>query len=215
MEKVQATLPVSVTKELKLVVNFVEAPGARLSSTDYTIEPGTITVSGDASRLKNMDTLVLGEYKLTELGTTASQNYTTTNYPIIMPEGCQNLSGVTRAALRIRFEDMASAAVSTGNIVWKNLPEDKRADLLAPELSVRIYGTQAEVSAVTGDSITVTVDLGDYASASGTYTIPAEVSVASGDIGIIGEYQVQVTIRDGAEEEPGEPGEPPPEEQPE
>lgn len=215
VEKVQATLPVSVTKELKLVVNFVEAPGARLSSTDYTIEPGTITVSGDASRLKNMDTLVLGEYKLTELGTTASQNYTTTNYPIIMPEGCQNLSGVTRAALRIRFEDMASAAVSTGNIVWKNLPEDKRADLLAPELSVRIYGTQAEVSAVTGDSITVTVDLGDYASASGTYTIPAEVSVASGDIGIIGEYQVQVTIRDGAEEEPGEPGEPPPEEQPE
>ncbi|MCI8574654.1 MAG: hypothetical protein HFF89_09500, partial [Oscillibacter sp.] len=45
---------------------------------------------------------------------------------------------------------------------------------------------------------------------SGTYTIPAAVTVAVGDVGIIGEYQVQVTIREKDAEEPPEPEEPQP-----
>ena len=44
--------------------------------------------------------------------------------------------------------------------------------------------------------------------ASGTYTIPAEVTVNKGDVGISGLYQIQVTIREGGEE-------PPPEDEPE
>ena len=65
------------------------------------------------------------------------------------------------------------------------------------------------MSAVTGEDIAVTVDLSDYSSASGTYTIPAEVRVSGGDLGITGEYQVQVTIRERVEEPPKEPTENP------
>ena len=207
VENIQATLPVFVTKELQLVVDFEEAPGLRRKNAKYVIEPQTITVSGDATQLKNVETLELGKYKLAELGTTASESYTTTNYPIILPEGCQNLSGVTRAALRIRFEDMASATVPTENISWLNLPEGKRVELLTGALLVKVFGAEADVAALTGEDVAVTVDLTDYSAASGTYTIPAAVTVTKGDIGISGEYQVQVTIREGAEE-------PPPEEEP-
>ncbi|MCI9120512.1 MAG: hypothetical protein HFG00_03135 [Oscillibacter sp.] len=210
VETVQATLPVFVTKELQLVVDFVESPGFRRRSTEYRIEPSTITVSGDATQLKNVETLRLDKYDLSELGTSASQNFTTTNYPIILPEGCQNLSGVTRAALRIRFKDMASADVLTENIEWKNLAEGKRVESLTESLLVRIFGTQKDVAAVTGENVTVTVDLSDFSNASGTYTVPAEVAVSGGDIGISGEYQVQVTIREGeatpSEEESPEEG---------
>ncbi len=204
VENVRATLPVFVTKELQLVVNFIQAPGSRLRNTDYEIEPGSIVVSGDATQLKNVETLVLGSYDLAELGTTAFENYTTTNYSIIMPDGCQNLSGVTRAALRIRFEDMTSAVIPTENISWLNLPEGKRVELLTGSLPVKVFGTEADVSALTGEDIAVTLDLSDYTAASGTYTIPAEVTVNKGDIGISGLYQVQVTIREGSEEPPPE-----------
>jgi YbbR domain-containing protein len=210
-ETVRATLPVFVTKELQLVVKLEEAPGLRRKSVDYRIEPMTITVSGDASQLKNMDTLDLGSYKLSELGTNASENYTTTNYPIILPEGCQNLSGVTRAALRIRFEDLTSATVDTENISWLNLPEGKTVELSGGSLAVKVFGTEADVSALTGEDISVRVDLSDYTAASGTYTVPAEVTVTKGDIGISGEYQLQITIREGVE--PEEEGESPPEEE--
>ena len=212
VETIQATLPVFVTKELRLVVNFVDAPGARVRNTDAHIEPETITVSGDATQLKNVETLKLGSFTLLDLGTSASSNYTTSYYPIILPEGCQNLSGVTRAALKIRFEDMTNASVSTQNITLANQPEGRSATLLTTSLPVRIYGTEADVAAVTGEDIAVTVDLSDYSSASGTYTIPAEVRVSGGDLGITGEYQVQVTIREKTEEPPEEssenPGEP-------
>jgi len=206
VENVQVTLPVFVTKELRLTVNFIEGPGARIKSTDYRIEPSTIVVSGDAALLKNIETLRLDNYDLAELGTTASQNYTTTNYPIVPPQGCQNLSGVTRAALRIRFKDMTSAVVPTENISWLNLPEGKRVELLSGSLPVKVFGTKADIDALTGEDIAVSVDLTDYSAASGTYTVPAEVTVKKGDIGISGEYQIQITIKEGAEEPPPEDG---------
>ena len=152
-----------------------------------------------------METLKLSPaYNLLELGTTASENYTTTNYPIILPDGCTNVSGVTRAALRIRFKDMTSATISTENISWLNLPEGKRVELLTDSLAVKVFGTEADVAALTGEDIAVTVDLDDYSAASGTYTIPAEVTVNKGDVGISGLYQIQVTIREGGEEPPPE-----------
>jgi len=205
---VRATLPVFVTKELQLVVNLTESPGRRIKNTDYRIEPQTIAVTGDASQLKNVETLVLGPaYDLAELGTEASENYTTTNYPIILPEGCTNVSGVTRAALRIRFKDMTSETLKTENISFLNQPEGKRVELLTGSLPVKVFGTKADISALTGEDVAVTVDLSDYSAASGTYTIPAEVTVNKGDVGISGVYQIQITIREGAEEPPPE-GEP-------
>ena len=174
-------------------------------SSVETIEPQTIAVTGDATRLKDVETLKLSPaYNLLELGTTASENYTTTNYPIILPDGCTNVSGVTRAALRIRFKDMSSATITTENISWLNLPEGKRVELLTDSLAVKVFGTEADVAALTGEDIAVTVDLDDYSAASGTYTIPAEVTVNKGDVGISGLYQIQVTIREGGEEPPPE-----------
>ncbi len=204
VETVLATLPVFVTKELSLFVNFTDGPGCRARNTEYFIEPATIAVSGDATKLKDVETLELGKYDLRELGTTASENYTTTNYLIILPDGCTNVSGVTRAALRIRFKDMTSATISTENISWLNLPEGKRVELLTDSLAVKVFGTEADVAALTGEDIAVTVDLDDYSAASGTYTIPAEVTVNKGDVGISGLYQIQVTIREGGEEPPPE-----------
>jgi len=204
VENVKATLPVFVTKELRLVVDFIDGPGCRARNAEYFIEPATIAVSGDATLLKNVETLTLDKYDLRELGTTSSENYTTTNYPIILPDGCTNVSGVTRAALRIRFKDMTNATISTENISWLNLPEGKRVELLTDSLAVKVFGTEADVAALTGEDIAVTVDLDDYSAASGTYTIPAEVTVNKGDVGISGLYQIQVTIREGGEEPPPE-----------
>lgn len=203
-DTIQATLPVSVSKKLNLEVSFEEMPGAKIGSTEYVIEPSVIWVSGDASTLKNVDTLNLGEFKLQNLGTTASANYTTTYYPIILPEGCQNLSGVTQAALRIRFKDMETATIPVSDIVLDNKPSDKYAELLTLELPVQIYGTAADVASVTSAQISARADLSDYASASGTYTVPVEVSVRSKDVGIIGTYEIKVNIREDVPEEPSE-----------
>ena len=65
---------------------------------------------------------------------------------------------------------------------------------------------------LTGEEITVVADLSGFGSALGTYTVPAVIEYESdGDIGIVGTYEIQVTIRDPQaelEETPAEGEEP-------
>lgn len=200
VETVQVTLPVFVTKELSLVVDFKESAGLRKSNLDYEIKPSTILVSGDASVLNHVDTIVLGEFDLLDLLGSGVSSHT---YPIMIPDGCQNLSGVTRATLEIEFKDMAKNQVITDRFAYTNLPNGKQIDILTQELGVTIFGTSEDVAAVTGEDISVEVDLDNYAAASGTYTVPATVKVeTSGDIGVTGTYHLQVTIHERSPEPP-------------
>lgn len=204
VESVQATLPVYATKELQLVVKFKEAPGASRANLNSDITPSTILVYGDAAQLKNLDTITLGTFDLLDLVNDPSTKGHT--YSIIIPDGCQNLSGVTRATLTVSFKDMSSAEVTATRFDTVNVPEGKTVRILTEELPVTIFGTSADVGAVSEEDITVTADLSDYSGASGTYTVPATVQIGTdGDVGVSGTYQVQVTIQEQTElEQPEE-----------
>src|SRR5699024_7724909 len=66
-ETIQVTLPVYVTRELQLTMNFVESAGARMNNVDWEIVPNTIQVSGPAEVLNSMDSIVLDDFNLAEL----------------------------------------------------------------------------------------------------------------------------------------------------
>ena len=116
-DTIQVTLPVYVTRELRLTMDFQESAGARLRNVDWEIEPRTILVSGPAEVLDNMDSIVLDKFVLADMG--SATNY---SYAIPVPEGCENLSGVTRATLHISFKDMLRTTV--GDV---QLPAGQRA----------------------------------------------------------------------------------------
>lgn len=194
VETVTARLPVSVTKELPLVINYKDAPGARLSNTVRDLSPSTITVSGDASQLKGVKNIILGEIDLLEL-TDESTRYETT-FPIIIPDGCKNLSGVTRATLKIHFKDLVTVEMFATAFDYENLPEGKRAKILTEELPVTFFGTSEVLDNIDPENILVVADLSDYGGASGTYTVPAKVTLVTGeDVGVLGQYQVEARIR--------------------
>ena len=169
-ETIQVTLPVYVTRELQLTMNFVESAGARMNNVDWEIVPNTIQVSGPAEVLNSMDSIVLDDFNLAELGSTT--NY---SYAIPIPEGCVDLSGVTRATLRISFKDMQRTTVTATNFILENAPEDRTVDLLTEQLAVSIFGTSGDVAVITSDNILVAVGLAGFGSAVGAYTLPAEV----------------------------------------
>ena len=197
VDAIQATLPVFVTKELELVVDFKEFPGLRRENLKTDISPSTITVSGDAGKLRDINSITLGKLSLLDLLASGAKSHT---FPIIIPEGCDNLSGVTRATVKVEFVDMDHTQVTTENFTYTNLPAGKSVEILTQQLTVAIFGTSADVAAVTGDQITVEADLGNYSGASGTYTVPATIRIsARGDVGVSGTYNVQVTIQDTAE----------------
>ena len=210
-EQIQVTLPIIVTKELQLRDDFEQHPGARLSNVTYRIEPSTITVSGDAGVLRDVDSITLGSeaFDLLSLLDSGTATY---SYPITVPEGCTNLSGVTRATLQISFNDMTSAQVTTQNFTLSNYPQGKTTEILTSELTVTVFGTSADVAAVTGDDVEVTVDLSELSSATGSYTVPAQVKVNGVDVGVSGNYVVQVTIRENGTQPDSDNPEPEPSE---
>lgn len=196
-DKIQVTLPVNVEKELSLQMNFIEAPGASAKNLIYTITPASITVSGAAEQLNGVRSLTLDDFELENFSTP-----TTYNYVIPIPEGCENLSGTTRATLTIRYRDMTTSLVDATNFVCENVPEGKTVTILTTQLPVIVRGTTADVATVTSENVTVIADLTDVSDASGSYTVPAKVQIDSdGDVGVRGTYQVRVTISEKPDEE--------------
>ena len=175
-----------------------------MSNVTWEIEPATILVSGPAEVLNSMDSIVLDDFDLAALGSTT--NY---SYAIPIPEGCENLSGVTRATLRISFKDLQRTTVTATNFILHQRaggPGRGPADRAAGGVHLR---HQRDVAAITADNILVTVDLADFGSAVGTYTVPAEVTVLGRDVGVSGgPYRVRVTISEQTADQPAEPDTP-------
>lgn len=189
-DEIRVVLPVDVVKELPLEIDFQEFPGLSKNNISYQIEPASIVVSGEASLLNDVDRLVLDSFDLSQLG--GNEVY---HYVIQLPEGCTNLSGVTRATLTISFIDLIQDTRTATEFQAENVPEGKSVTILTDELTVRIQGTAADVAAVRDRDITVRADLQEVSAASGTYTVPAEILISTGgDVGVVGTYQVTVIL---------------------
>ena len=189
-DEIRVVLPVDVVKELPLEIDFQEFPGLSKNNVSYQIEPASIVVSGEASLLNDVDRLVLDSFDLSQLG--GNEVY---HYVIQLPEGCPNLSGVTRATLTISFIDLIQDTRTATEFQAENVPEGKSVTILTDELTVRIQGTAADVAAVRDRDITVRADLQEVSAASGTYTVPAEILISTGgDVGVVGTYQVTVIL---------------------
>ena len=196
-DEIKVSMPVSVTKELRLAVTFKDAPGVRQRNVNMNIEPKSILVSGDASQLNDVEAITLTEIDLLEL---KNQNGSGVyNYPITVPEGCTNLSGVTRATVTLSFKDMAASELTTSRFRYEHLldTDGKTVEILTEEMTVSIFGTSADVGAVTPDQVTIVADLSDYTAAAGSYSVPARVEIDGiGDVGVAGSYEVRVVIHD-------------------
>ncbi|MBR3569814.1 MAG: hypothetical protein IKN96_03290 [Oscillibacter sp.] len=197
-KQITATLPIYMTKTLPLTVTFITGDKVRESDVNYVIRPESVTVSGEASVLKDVDEINLGTMSLPDLIGSGARTFHT--YAIIAPEGCANQSGVSTATLEITFKDMATKTVTTTNIIPGNdIPAGKTVVIETESLEVQIYGPAQSVQSVTGDDIQVTPDLDDFASASGSYAVPAEITVPGyRKVGVRGEYQIQALITDAA-----------------
>jgi YbbR domain-containing protein len=197
-KRITATLPIHMTKELPLKVTFIAGDKVSESDVSYTIRPESVTVSGEAAALKDVDEITLGEMSLLDLIGAGARTFHT--YAIIVPEGCTNRSGVSTATLEITFKDMATKTVTTKNLLPGNdVPAGKAVAFEDESLDVQIYGPSQSLQSITGESIQVTPNLDDYASASGSYSVPAEIAIPGyRKVGVLGTYSVQVLITDKA-----------------
>lgn len=197
--EVRLDLKIELVKELELLLEVIDGGGATEETSLIKIDPGVIRVSGSELLLNKLDSIILGQINLGEL----TQD-TKLEFPIELPEGITNLSGMDKAVVNVSFPKLQKREFTVTNIQAVNIPEGMEADIFNEALTVVLRGPSAEISAMTANDIVVTVDFRDVEM--GTATIKATIVISEkyADVGAIGTYSVSATLQEPVPETTGE-----------
>ena len=188
-ENVQVTMPVLKVKDVPLTVNFIESAGSRLENYTYTLSHSSITLSGDATQMAGISEISLGTLALEDV-----QGSETLTYDILIPDGVNNLSGITSATLTISSGDISTKEVEATHFSYENFSGDHTVTVVTSSLPVTLRGSASDLEAIYGSEVHVIADLSDIAADSGSYTVPARIEVSGYDVGAVGTYEVTVHI---------------------
>ena len=189
VEAITMTLKVMRVKEIELKLNVVDGGGATKENTTIDIQPKTILISGSDSLLAGIDSLDLGTIDLGEM-----LEDTTLTFPIKLPEGVTNETGVAEATVDVKFPDMVTKKLTVTDIQAINVPAGMKVDLVTKRLEITIRGRKDVVDKVKPEDITVTVDFTDEQI--GTATVKAEFTITVEDVGAVGVYNVTAKVQE-------------------
>ena len=189
-DAVTLTLKILRVKEIDLVVTVVNGGGANDKTSEITISPSSIRVSGSTSLLEGLDKLELATINLAEI----SGDQTLT-FPIKLPEGVTNETGVQEATVEIRFPELSTKVLTVTKINAINVPQGLTADLITQRLEIQVRGPKSKVQKIAASDITVTVDLSNEQV--GTATVRADIAISVDGVGAVGIYDVTATLRKG------------------
>lgn len=191
---ISATFFVECTKEIPLKVTLTSGGGATAENAQYTIDPPSITVSGQEVVLDNMDELNLGTVDLSQVITTGEYQF-----DIKLPSGVSSMDDVTTATVQVSISGLETRRIVTSNIQLINAPDGHRYSY--DDLEVRVRGKAEDFKMLMNEDVQVTLDLSQVEVVDGTtVTVPAQVEIIGiSELGVLGTYSVNVTVESAEE----------------
>ena len=182
------TLRIVRVKEIALEVEVIEGGGASIATSQITIDPQTIRISGSDTLLEGLDSLVLGTIDLSEMA--GDQELV---FPIKLPEGVTNETGVLEATVTVQFPDLETKVLKIKQFEAINVPEGLSVDMITKVLEIQIRGPKSKIKKLSADDVVVTVDFSEEQK--GTVTVKAEISVNIDGAGAVGTYNITARLR--------------------
>ena len=144
--------------------------------------------------MEGIDVLELGTINLIEI-----PENTTLVFPITLPEGITNETGITEATVDIQFPNLKMATLSLDNIQMVGVPEGLEAELITQVLEVNLRGPAAQIRALTAEKMKVIVDLTNAQVGTDKYAVRFETEDAFSGVGAMSSYTVMVTLTEAKE----------------
>ena len=189
VEAITLTLKILRVKEIDLVVDVIDGGGATKDTSSITIEPQTIRVSGSDSVLEGLSSLNLG---VIDLSTMLEDEKLT--FPIKLPEGVTNETGVTEATVDVQFPELAITTLTVDNFQTANIPAGLEAEVITKRLEIQIRGPKKVVEQVKEEDITIVVDFAQEQV--GTATIKPQIVINVENVGAVGIYNITATLKE-------------------
>ena len=199
VEEVRLDVKIQRFKDIAIVYTLIEGGGAKRGNVNITLSVDSIRVSGSEAALASMgDKLVVGTINLGDIPKDITQSY-----PINLPNGVTNLSGVTSVEAEIRFEGLSSKHILVKEFETLNVPEGMQVQFTTKALEIVVRGPSAAMLKLDEDDVIATVDFMD-AQPNSTETYRVIVTFGNGvkDVGAVGSYQVVATLVPIPEPEP-------------
>lgn len=187
-EAVTLTLRIVRVKQIDLIVNVIDGGGATSETSSITIDPQNIRVSGSDSLLEGLESLELGTINLGEM--LADEILT---FPIKLPEGITNETGVLEATVDVQFPELATKTLKIKEFQLINVPEGLKADVITQMLEIQIRGPKKSIEKIKDEDVTVTVDFANEQV--GTATVKAGITINADGVGAVGTYNITATLR--------------------
>ena len=170
---VDVTINIYQTKELPLVVNFINVPeGFDLNTLKYSLSQETMVVSGKPETLESLTELAVSDFDLStfEMDKSYSLSFDTTG--------------------------LASRTLNVANIRTINTPDGYSVKVNDTRVAnVTLIGPEDELEELSPSSVVATVDMSQSQVVEGTESLSASISVpSSSTIFAVGSYSVECSI---------------------
>lgn len=192
LEEVRVDMKIQRIKTVELLVDVLYGGGATKSNTSVTLSQDTIRVSGSDTALAQVgDTLTVATIDLTALDRNGELSY-----PISLPEGVTNQTGVNEVTVAVNFSGLITREFTIENIQSLNIPEGLDVEIINASLTIKVRGTSADLAKLEAEDIVATVDFAN--AVAGTATFKASIlfpEELTGVGAILGPYSVSATVQ--------------------
>ena len=195
--QIHLELAIHRLKELPVTYTLVEGGGATADNVTITLDTSVIRVSGSDVLLESLTEINLGVINLAGIKEDVHQTY-----PINLPDGVSNLSGVKEVNVDIVLKGLAVREFTVDDIRVIGVPSGMAYELVTKQLTVTLRGPAALINKMTEDDLIVTADLSGKEA--GTVMVNASIDTV-GDtynaVGALGTSSVSVILKDKTEAE--------------
>lgn len=168
VEEVRLDMQIQRIKELDLVVDVVYGGGATASNTEITLSQETLRVSGGEAVLSELgDSFTVCTINLADV----ERSSTELTFPINLPEGVTNQTGVSELTVKIRISDVMTKEVTIENFRVVNVPEGLSAEIITASLTVKVRGPADEITSLEEEDIVAEADFTNAEVGTATYRV--------------------------------------------
>lgn len=194
VDEVRLEVKIHRIKEVQLVAHVIYGGGATEMNTMVAVEPSVIRLSGSEAILEEIgDIYTVGTINLAEIEKSQELKYS-----IAIPEGVNNLTGVTEAVVSIRFSSLITREFDVANIQMVSVPEGLEAEILNSSIKVKVRGPAFEMNKLTDEDITAVVDFSTAEVGNSTYKAKLSFDADFPNVGALNTYSVSATVRAAA-----------------
>lgn len=192
--EVNVLLKIQKVTEVKLVLDVTYGGGATAQTTTITMSDEVIKVYGSEKLLEGLDSITVGSINLADY----AEN-TVLIFPIKLPEGIENLTGVTEVTVEISFPELSTKVLNVDTFFVSGLSAGMTYEVGAKLVAVTVRGSKELIESITEDNVSLIIDLTNGEPGEDLYKAQVLFDTGYDGVGAIGSYTVLVTLT----EQPG------------